>query len=232
MIQKISHLAWLPLLLFISTTLFFNIYTPTAQADHRKVVCEGDGPGGVLLPHEHEGNPSQHCTNMNGGEQTPYIKLLYRYDCADGRVIYDERFMDGGTDIICDQSPTGTSTPGDTTPGDNNNPGGQTNGSDQPKFVKNDCNGPAIQAGLPEDDPNHCGILDFIQILINVLSALVGLVVVGSIIYAGIQYSTAGSDPQKTAEAKNRIRNAIIAFIFFIFTYALLNYLIPGGVIQ
>lgn len=101
----------------------------------------------------------------------------------------------------------------------------------QPNAAPNDCNGNNIQAGLDKDDPNHCGILDYLVIFINVLSALAGIVIVGSLIVAGIQYSSSGNNPQQVSAAKDRIRNAIIALFFFIFGYALLNYLVPGGVL-
>jgi hypothetical protein len=93
-----------------------------------------------------------------------------------------------------------------------------------PKFVSNDCNDVTI-------DESNCGILRYVVIITNFLSAMVGIVVVGSLILGGIQYSMSGSDPQKVSAAKTRIRNSIIALIVFIFTYSFLNYLIPGGVL-
>lgn len=100
----------------------------------------------------------------------------------------------------------------------------------KPVFVKNDCNGKDIQAGLDKNDPNHCGILDYLTIFINVLSGLVGIIVVISIILGGIQYTASSGDPQKIAAAKRRILNALVAFFAFIFMYAFLQYLIPGGI--
>ena len=72
-------------------------------------------------------------------------------------------------------------------------------------------------------------ITDMIFGIIRFLSAGVGLVMVGSIVTAGIQYSASGGDPQATAKAKSRISSTLIALLIFIFSYALLNYLIPGG---
>lgn len=94
----------------------------------------------------------------------------------------------------------------------------------QMNFVENDCNEDVI-------NQDNCGIIGYIVLIINVLSALVGAVIVISLIVAGIQYSTSGADPQKVSAAKNRIRNAVIALVFFIFSYAFLNYLVPGGVL-
>jgi hypothetical protein len=76
---------------------------------------------------------------------------------------------------------------------------------------------------------SNCGIIHYIVVFTNALSALVGIVVVGSIIMAGIQYSAAGSDASKVSAAKNRIRNAIMALLLFIFMYAILQWIIPGG---
>jgi hypothetical protein len=97
--------------------------------------------------------------------------------------------------------------------------------SNEPSYIESDCNDSDI-------NQDNCGIVKYLVLFINFLSGIVGIVVVGSIIYGGIQYSTAGSDPQKVSAAKSRIRNAIIALIFFLFMYSLLNYLVPGGVLR
>lgn len=62
------------------------------------------------------------------------------------------------------------------------------------------------------------------------LSGAVGVIVVISIIVGGIQYSSAGGDAQKVASARNRIKNAILALIAFIFLRAILNWIIPNGI--
>lgn len=72
-------------------------------------------------------------------------------------------------------------------------------------------------------------ILDATYAVIRFLSAGVGLVIVGSIVLAGIQYSTSRGDPQSTAKALGRIRSTLFALLIFIFGYAFLNYIIPGG---
>lgn len=77
---------------------------------------------------------------------------------------------------------------------------------------------------------SNCRILYYLVRIINVLSAMVGLVIVSVIIVAGIQFSSAGNDPQKVAAARNRIINAIIALATFIFMYAFLQWVVPGGI--
>lgn len=75
-------------------------------------------------------------------------------------------------------------------------------------------------------------ILDALFAIIRFLSMGVGIVVVGSIVLAGIQYTTSRGDPQATAKAIERITNSLIALTLFIFSYALLNWLIPAGLLK
>ncbi|HSX15596.1 MAG TPA: pilin [Candidatus Saccharimonadales bacterium] len=79
---------------------------------------------------------------------------------------------------------------------------------------------------------NHCDLISkYINPFVNLLAALVGIGVVISIVIAGIQYGSSAGDAQKVAAAKARIRNAVIALVTFVFLYALLNFLIPGGLV-
>lgn len=64
----------------------------------------------------------------------------------------------------------------------------------------------------------------------NFLAAAVGLIVVISIIYGAIEYSSAGGDPNKAAKARNRIQKAIVSLIVFFFLYAILQWIVPGGI--
>ncbi len=86
-----------------------------------------------------------------------------------------------------------------------------------------DGNGTAV-------DKKDCGIIGYTMTFTNALAILVGIVIVIMIAVGGIQYTTARDDPQQVSAAKNRIRNAVLALVFYLFTFAFLNYLVPGGV--
>jgi hypothetical protein len=73
-------------------------------------------------------------------------------------------------------------------------------------------------------------IAKYINPLVRLLSALVGVAVTISIIVGGIQYGSSGGDPQRVTQAKNRIRNSVIALLAFMFLYAFLQFLVPGGI--
>ena len=93
------------------------------------------------------------------------------------------------------------------------------------------CNGDSCVTGKTQGycSKPHNGIIDLIFAIIRFLSNGVGIVVIASIVFGGIQYIASGGDPNNTNKAIGRIRSSIIALIIYIFAYAILNYLIPGA---
>lgn len=85
---------------------------------------------------------------------------------------------------------------------------------------------------LGNNDPADSPIWKDLQAIVNALSAGVGVVVVGTIIVGGIQYTVAGDQAGKVEEAKKRIANGIFALVAFFLTWAFLEWLIPGGVFK
>jgi hypothetical protein len=75
-------------------------------------------------------------------------------------------------------------------------------------------------------------IMDATFGIIRFLSDGVGLVIVASTVYAGIQYASSRGDPNATAQAIKRIQSNAIALLIFIFGYAILNYVLPAGFLQ
>jgi len=75
-------------------------------------------------------------------------------------------------------------------------------------------------------------ITDLTFAIIRFLSNGVGIIVVGSLVWAGIQYTSSRGDPKATTEAINRIRANVFALLLYVFAYAMLNYVIPGGFLK
>jgi len=75
-----------------------------------------------------------------------------------------------------------------------------------------------------------CILRHIVAPIVAALVALTGVLVVISIIIAGIQYSSSNGDPSKVAAARKRILNAVIALLSFMFLYAFVNWIIPGGI--
>ena len=69
-----------------------------------------------------------------------------------------------------------------------------------------------------------------IQTVINILSVVVGIVILGMVVFGGVRYSLSRSNPQEVQAAKGHLTNAIIALITYIFIYSLLQWIVPGGI--
>jgi len=83
-------------------------------------------------------------------------------------------------------------------------------------------------AGECDSDSGNC-IADDIQLVINVLAVGVGIVVTGMIVVGGLQYMLARDNAQAVQAAKSKILNAVIGLVAFIFVYAFLQWIVPGG---
>jgi hypothetical protein len=76
------------------------------------------------------------------------------------------------------------------------------------------------------------GLLDLIFAIVRFLSAGAGLIVIGSLVFAGIQYTVSRGDPSASAAAIKRIQNTAIALLIYIFAFAILNYIVPAGLLK
>ncbi len=75
-------------------------------------------------------------------------------------------------------------------------------------------------------------VAKYLNPTISVLSVMIGIAAVISYIIAGIQYSSSAGDPQKAAKARSRIISTTLALVAYIFFYAFLEFLIPGGILN
>ena len=90
------------------------------------------------------------------------------------------------------------------------------------------CQDPSISCSA-----DNCDLISkYLGPAINVFSAAFAVIAVISLILGGINYTTSEGDPQKVARAKVRIRNTIFAVVAYIFLYAFLQFLVPGGIFK
>lgn len=74
-------------------------------------------------------------------------------------------------------------------------------------------------------------IIVWLNFFINVFAAVIGVGAVAMLIFAGVQYTTSADKPDQVEAAKKKIGAVVLGLAAFIFLYAFLNWLIPGGVI-
>ena len=73
-------------------------------------------------------------------------------------------------------------------------------------------------------------ISDMLFALVKFLTVGIGIILVLSIIIAGIQYTTSGGSAEETQKAKDRIMHAMVALVFYLIISAFAQYLVPGGI--
>jgi hypothetical protein len=75
------------------------------------------------------------------------------------------------------------------------------------------------------------GIMKVLKVAVNILSGAVMVAAVIMLIIGAIQYSSAGGDPNGVKAAKTKITNVLIGVVAYVFLYAFMNWLIPGGLV-
>lgn len=76
---------------------------------------------------------------------------------------------------------------------------------------------------------DNCQIFGYLRDFTNVLSAVVGIVIVIMFAVRGIQFATAKDNAQQVTQAKEQILWLVIALVVYMFSFAILQWLIPGG---
>ncbi len=79
-------------------------------------------------------------------------------------------------------------------------------------------------------DTQESGIWSLLLIMINILTAGVGVMAVAGFIYAAVLWSTAEDKADQLNKAKSILTNTCIGLIAFALMYSLLQFLVPGGI--
>lgn len=74
------------------------------------------------------------------------------------------------------------------------------------------------------------GVWAMLILIINILTAGVGIVAVGGIVYGAVLYTTAEDKADQVKKATDIITNVVIGLVAFALMWAGLNFIVPGGV--
>lgn len=74
------------------------------------------------------------------------------------------------------------------------------------------------------------GLWQILLIAINILTAGVGVLALAGIVYGSVLYTSAGGNQEQVKKAMAIFTNVVIGVVAFAGMYALLNFLVPGGV--
>jgi len=83
---------------------------------------------------------------------------------------------------------------------------------------------------VEEDGVENTGLWSLLLQAINILTVGVGVLALAGIVYGGILYTTSGGKPEQVKKAYTVFTNVVIGVVAFGGMFALLNFLVPGGV--
>ncbi len=216
----------------ILATVGILVFLPANDAQAYEVGCYVTSQGAVT---------ASTCPEKDSdGNNIDPSKCYFAPGSSQGIGSYELKNCDGssistsgggtGSNSYCDQNPS------DCAP---INPGGSINysdGNDGKQCGKGDhtvtlsidigCRGDSFP-GTGQVNP----IVDMMFAFFRFLSAGAGIVIIGSIVVAGIQYTTSRGNPQATEASIKRVTSSVIALLLYLFIFAIANYLIPGGML-
>ena len=78
------------------------------------------------------------------------------------------------------------------------------------------------------DDGSGKAMVDTLVLVVDIFSAVVGVLAVGGIIFIGIRYLTSGGDVAKATKARKRLVELVIGIVIYAVMYTVLKFLIPS----
>jgi len=79
-------------------------------------------------------------------------------------------------------------------------------------------------------DVEETGVWGILLLIVNILTAGVGVLALAGIVYGSVLYTSAGGNQEQVKKAMGIFTNVVIGVLAFAAMWALLNFLIPGGV--
>lgn len=76
------------------------------------------------------------------------------------------------------------------------------------------------------------GIWGMLILVLNIMTAGVGVLAVGGVVWASILYASSSDNAEQTKRAKDTIKQIAIGIIAYAGMYLLINFLVPGGVFK
>ena len=101
--------------------------------------------------------------------------------------------------------------------------------------AKGTCTGTDAQGnsytGVSNDPATGGAIVNYLRGWLFLLNLAVPGVILLMIIISGVQYITAGANSAAVKGAKDRLVNSMIALVLYLMMFAILQFLVPGGVL-
>jgi|SRR5690606_10801094 len=80
--------------------------------------------------------------------------------------------------------------------------------------------------------PCEMDAMELLVWAINIMTVGVGVLAVAGIAWGAIMYASAGGSQEKTKKGIEIIRNVVFGLLLYVFLYAIVNFLLPGNVLD
>jgi hypothetical protein len=77
------------------------------------------------------------------------------------------------------------------------------------------------------DNGSGSSVVHILLLVVDVMSAIIGILAAIGISIVGVQYLTAGGSEEKTRKAKRRLLEIVIGIIVYVLLYVILKWLLP-----
>lgn len=81
-----------------------------------------------------------------------------------------------------------------------------------------------------EKELGESSVWKIVEFVLQILTVGVGIVALAGVVYGSALYASAGGNPEQVKKARTIILNVVIGVVAYALMYALLQWLIPGGV--
>jgi hypothetical protein len=105
-----------------------------------------------------------------------------------------------------------------------------TCGGVETAIISCEQDGNADPATAGEDAYENTGLWGILILVINIMTAGVGVLAVAGFVYGGYLFMTSGGSPEQVKKARTVFTNVVIGVIAFGGMFVLLNFIVPGGV--
>lgn len=110
---------------------------------------------------------------------------------------------------------------------------GPTNPTDTPSTsAESDADCTSILPGEWCDEDSGNGVFEILNLVLNIMTAGIGIIATIGLIIVGIQWMTARDKEDQIVKAKSRLQNIVIGILVWGLLWLFLSWLIPGGVLN
>lgn len=90
---------------------------------------------------------------------------------------------------------------------------------------------PDGKPGFSNNPATGGAIMGYLKAFLRLAGMVVGMVIFLMVVVSGVLYQTSLGDPARVKSAKDKLQNALIALVMYFSMFAILNFLVPGGLV-